>query len=221
MSVTQVQCPSCGVILKPKRPVAAGQELKCPRCATVVQVPGPTAEEVPEDGVPAPAEKTGGKGLVLLLVGLAAGVLLVCCVSSAGLGVYFALRGGGGVRLGDSLETVHRDQVQAINDMADLLATVQDQASAQQALPRVRALGPRVQQLLKRGKAYEPTTPAQQQALKQKFGDDGEAAVLRFSIQVQRVRMVPGGPAVLQELKQQVKDWPTVAIVLDMLGGVK
>src|SRR5690349_1088245 len=125
MSVTQVPCPSCGVILKPTRPVAPGQALKCPACATVVQVPG----EGPEGAAPAPAETKGGKGLLLLLAGLAAGVLLVCCISSAGVGVYFALRGGGGARPGDSLEAVHRDQVQAINDMADVLATVQDQAS--------------------------------------------------------------------------------------------
>jgi hypothetical protein len=215
MSVTQVPCPSCGVILKPTRPVAPGQALKCPACATVVQVPG----ERPEGEAPAAAEKKGGKGLILLLAGLAAGVLLVCCTGSVGVGVYFALRGGG-ARLGDSLEAVHRDQVQAINDMADVLATVQDQASAQKAQAQVKAFGPRVQQLLKRGKAFEPISPAQQQALKQKFGDDGEAAVLRLSIQVQRVRAVPGGPAVLQELKAQTKDWPTVAAVVQMLGGV-
>ena len=216
MPVTQVPCPSCGVILKPTRPVAAGQALKCPRCATVVQVTG----EGPEGGASAPAEKTGGKGLVLLLAGLAAGVLLVCCVSSAGLGLYFALHGGGGARLGDNFEAVHRDQVQAINDMADVLATVQDQTSAEKAQAQLKGFGPRVRQLLKRGKAFEPLSPAQQQALKQKFGDDGEAAILRLSIQVQRVRAVPGGPAVLQELKTQVKDWPTVAAIVQTLGGV-
>ena len=210
MSVTQVQCPSCGVILKPRGPVAAGQYLKCPRCATVVEVPGAAPGEEP-------AEKKGGKGLVLLLVGLAAGVLLVCCVSAAGVGLYFTLRG---VPLGDSLEAVDRDQLQAINDMADVLATVQDQASAQQALPRVKAFGPRVRQLLKRGKAFETVSPAQEQALRQKYEAETQAAVLRLSIQVQRVRNVPGGPAVLQELKNQVKDWPTVATLLQIFGGV-
>jgi hypothetical protein len=215
MAVTQLQCPSCGVILKPTREVAPGQALKCPRCATVVQVPGDEAEA----GAPAPAGAKGGKGLVLLLAGLAAGVLLVCCISSAGLGVYFALRGGA-PHLGDSLEAVHRDQVQAINDMADVLATVQDQASAQKAQGQLKAFGPRVQQLLKRGKAFEPISPARQQALKQKFGDDGEAAILRLTVQVQRVRAVPGGPAALQELKTQVKDWPTVAAIVQMFGGV-
>ena len=210
MPVTQVPCPSCGAILKPTRPLAAGEELRCPRCATAVRVPGPA---------PPAEEKKGGKGLLLLLAGLAAGVLLVCCGSSAAVGLYVALRGGG-VHLADSLDAVHRDQVQAINDLADVLTTVQDQASAQKAQATLKDFGPRVQQLLKRGKAFEPISPAQQQALKQKFGDDGEAAILRLSIQVQRVRAVPGGPAVLKELKDQVKDWPSVAAVVQLLGGV-
>jgi hypothetical protein len=210
MPVTQVPCPSCGAILKPTRPLSAGEELRCPRCATAIRGPGPPAEP----------EKKGGKGLLLLLAGVAAGVLLVCCGSSAAVGLYFALRGGGGVHLVDSLDAVHRDQVQAINDLADVLTTVQDQASAQKAQATLKGFGPRVQQLLKRGKAFEPISPAQQQALKQKFGDDGEAAILRLSIQVQRVRAVPGGPAVLKELKDQVKDWPSVAAVVQLLGGV-
>jgi hypothetical protein len=216
MPSTQVPCPSCGVILKPKRPVAAGQQLRCPRCATMVEVPGAAAVGEPDEA-PAPVEGRSRTGLVLLLVGLAAGVLLVCCGSSAGLGLFFYLRGS---HPGDSLDAVLGEEVRAMNDMADVLATVQDQASAQRTQAQLKAFGPRVRQLRKRESAFASLSPVQQQALKQKYEAENQAAVLRLSIQVQRVRNVPGGREVLQELKDQVKDWPGVANIVQIFGGV-
>jgi hypothetical protein len=234
MPVTQVQCPSCGVTLKPSRPVEPGQRLKCPRCATAFQVaaPPPAApeealEEVGTEPAPAaaaPAEKKSRTGLILLLAGLGVGGLCLCC---GGLGVvgFVVHRAAGPAGTGlagiqvpgvtDSRESVPRDQARLMTDIANLLATVQDQASADRALARLKKdIGPRIQDLVKRNKAGGQVDFAWQQEMAKKYGPETQAAAFKIQDEVRRLKNVPGGPAVIQELKDESRDWMTIQFVL-------
>jgi hypothetical protein len=231
MPVTQVPCPNCGVILKPSRPVEAGQRLKCPRCATAFQVPAPVAreealEEVGAEPAPAaaaPAEKKSRTGLILLLVGLGAGGLCLCCGGSAGLGLFFYSRSPSSAPLSgipvpgitDSRESVPRAQAHLMTDIANLLATVKDQSSAEKARAKVKSdLGPRIQDLVKRNKAGGQVSMEWQQEMAKKYGPETQAASQKIMEESRRVKNVPGGPAVLQDLKDQCKGWMTMEFIL-------
>jgi hypothetical protein len=233
MPVTQVKCPNCGVTLKPSRPVEAGQHLKCPRCTTVFRVPAAAPappeevlEEVgttPAPGSPPPAAKKGRTGLILLLVGLGAGGLCLCCGGATGLGLFFSWRSPSSAPLSgipvpgvtDSRESVPRDQAHLMTEIANLLATVKDQPSADKARAKVKSdLGPRIQDLVKRNKAGGQVTMEWQQEMAKKYGPETQAASQKIMDESRRVKTVPGGPAVLQDLKDQCKGWMTMEFIL-------
>jgi hypothetical protein len=233
MPVTQVPCPGCGAILKPTRPVEPGQRLKCPRCATPFQVADPTPgvpeealEEVgtaPAPAATAPTEKKSRTGLILLLAGLGVAGLCLCCGGSSGLGLFFYWRTPSSAPLvnievpgvTDSRESVPRDQAHLMTDIATLLATVQDQASAQKAQARLKSdIGPRIQDLVKRNKAGGQVSLEWQQEMAKKYGPESQAASQKIMREARRVQTVPGGPAVVQDLKDQCRDWMTMQLVL-------
>src|SRR5437867_3729150 len=35
MSLTKLNCPECGTVMRPKSPVAPGKKVKCPKCETI------------------------------------------------------------------------------------------------------------------------------------------------------------------------------------------
>ena len=230
MPVTQVQCPNCGVALKPARPVEPGQRLKCPRCATVFQVPAPAAQAAPEEvgtesaeAEAAPAAKKSRTGLIVLLVGLGVAGLCLCCILPSGVGIYFYARGPSGTGLAnipvpgvtDSRESVPRDQAHLLTDIANLLATVHDQASADRARAKLKSdIAPRIQDLVKRNKAGGQVTMEWQQEMAKKYGPESQAASQKIMQEARRVKGVPGGPAVLQELKDESRDWMTMQFIL-------
>jgi hypothetical protein len=233
MPVTQVKCPNCGVTLKPSRPVEAGQRLKCPRCTTVFQVPAvapappeEVLEEVgmtPAEGSPPPAAKKGRTGLILLLVGLGAGGLCLCCGGATGLGLFFSWRSPSSAPLSgipvpgvtDSRESVPRDQARLLTDVGNLLATVQDQASADKALAKLKSdIGPRIQDLVKRNKAGGQVSMEWQQEMAKKYGPESQAGSQKVMHEARRVKTVPGGAAVIQELEDESRDWLAMQMIL-------
>ena len=46
MAVAKVECPECGVVLKPTKPLTPGKKVRCPKCSHVFTVPG-AEEEAP------------------------------------------------------------------------------------------------------------------------------------------------------------------------------
>jgi hypothetical protein len=248
MPVTQVPCPSCGVILKPTRPVEPGQRLKCPRCATAFQVaaPAPAVQEpAPAEGGTAPAGEKSRTGLIVLLAGLGVAGLCLCCGGATGVGLYFSWRTGKeppqAARLPapagpgsqapppagapapaapapaavDSREAVPRDQAHLMTELANLLATVQDQASADKARARLKDdIGPRIQDLVKRNKAGGQVSVDWQQEMARKYGAETSASTFKVLAEVRRLQNVPGGPAVVQELKDDSHDWRTLELIL-------
>jgi len=238
MSVTQVQCPNCGVTLRPAGPGPAGLTLQCPRCATLIDVPpAGEASAVRKPGVrvapgarprvvaaeTAPVAKKGGRGLVLLLAGLAAGVLLACCGVTAGLGLLVAFRsstplaGSTAGPLNDTPEAFIRNRNRLLSDLVDLLSGVQDQASAQRAGVKLKNdLGPRIQQLKRRAPVLGTITPDQQQLLEIQHGGETQTARIRLQIELHRVKDVPGGQEVIQELRGQFRGWTTMQLLVDI-----
>lgn len=60
MSLTQLECPECGKVLKPARPVTPGKKVRCPKCEAVFVAAGDTEgikAEKDEDG---PRKKKAG-----------------------------------------------------------------------------------------------------------------------------------------------------------------
>lgn len=60
MSLTKLNCPECGTVMRPKVPVAPGKKVKCPKCETVFKAPAPDdVDDVDEIEVldDAPAKK--------------------------------------------------------------------------------------------------------------------------------------------------------------------
>jgi hypothetical protein len=170
-------------------------------------------------------ETTGGRGLLLLAAGLAAGVLLACCAVTAGLGLVVYLGGGPslagsrGRPPNDTPDAFIQDRNRLLNDLVDLLSGVQDQASARQAAVKVRTdVGPRIQQLKRRAPVLETITPDQQQLLELQHGGETQTAKIRLGVELQRVKDVPGGREVIQELREQFKGWAVMQLLLDFAG---
>lgn len=57
MAVAKVECPECGAVLKPAKPLSPGNKIRCPKCANTFTVPGAG------DGIkPAPARNKVAAG---------------------------------------------------------------------------------------------------------------------------------------------------------------
>jgi hypothetical protein len=170
-------------------------------------------------------EATPGRGLLLLLAGLAAGVLLACCVVGAGLGVVVFV-GGMASRAGphgrppnDTPEAFIQDRNRLMNDLTDLLGEARDQDSARRVAARVKTdLGPRIQQLKRREAVLGTLTPDEQQLLEVRHGAETQTAKLRLGLELQRVKDVPGGREVIQGLREQFKGWAVMQLLLDFAG---
>jgi outer membrane murein-binding lipoprotein Lpp len=96
-----------------------------------------------------------------------------------------------------------RAQINAMNEITDLLATVHDEATAQAAKPKLIAAAERLKQLqteykqfvteeLKKGKQLKFQEP-------DKNATDMMAAMQRYSAEMQRLQTVPGGIDLMKE----------------------
>ena len=168
---------------------------------------------------------TKGGGVLLLLAGLAAGVLLACCGVTVGLGLLVALAdyrsvaGSRSVPPNDTPEAFIRDRNRLLGDLVDLMNGVRDQGSAERAALQVKNdFGPRIQQLKRRAPVLDAITPEQQQLLEIQQSGEMQMAKLRLGLELQRVKDVPGGREVIQELREQFKGWTAMQLLLDFAG---
>ncbi len=91
----------------------------------------------------------------------------------------------------DDAETIMKDMVQAANEMADCLATVRDEASAQAAQPRLTSLGDRFRSFDARKKAIPPRSFDDDRRLLRQYGSALVAAQERMVKEAER--LVPLG----------------------------
>jgi len=68
MAVAKVECPECGKVLKPTKPLTPGKKVRCPKCDAVFTVPGAAEDEAPvvkeairKAGAPAPKKAAPAK----------------------------------------------------------------------------------------------------------------------------------------------------------------
>lgn len=101
---------------------------------------------------------------------------------------------------GDSPESLTRDSIATLNEVADVLATVKDRRTADAARPTLRQLGERWRDLQKRAGAVKQPTAGESKALQERYRPEMEAAMKRYFAEVQRLLQVPGGPEALREL---------------------
>jgi hypothetical protein len=102
-----------------------------------------------------------------------------------------------------------------MTEIANLLATVQDQASADKARARLKSdINPRIQDLVKRNKEGGQPSLEWQLKMAEKYGPETQAASQKILLESQRVATVPGGPAVIQDLKDQCQGWTTMQLIL-------
>jgi len=119
---------------------------------------------------------------VLILV---AAVALPCSLSGCG---------------GDTRSSLMKQLVATVNEVADTLATIKDQASAEAAKPKLKALGERYRDIDKRGKALKEPTPEEKTALEKEYAEPLKSAYGRLLSEMLRVAFVPGGKEALQEM---------------------
>jgi hypothetical protein len=102
-----------------------------------------------------------------------------------------------------------------MTEIANLLATVQDQPSADKARAKLKSdIGPRIQDLVKRNKAGGQVSMEWQVEMAKKYGPESQAASQKILLESRRLPTVPGGPAVLQDLKDRCQGWTTMELIL-------
>jgi hypothetical protein len=100
----------------------------------------------------------------------------------------------------DSLESLRKQQLQTVKEANELLETIKDQASADKARPRLKELGDRWRDLEKRVDALPPVPAEEEARARKQYDDELNGAILRFLRESMRVRFVPGGQEVMQDL---------------------
>jgi hypothetical protein len=90
---------------------------------------------------------------------------------------------------GDSPESLMQDTLSSMKEMSSVLQSVKDEASAKAAAPKLNAIGARMQELGKRGKAMN-LSQEQQTALMEKYKPQMEEAVKGMFPEMMRVGML-------------------------------
>jgi hypothetical protein len=92
---------------------------------------------------------------------------------------------------GDTHDSLAKQQIATLNEMADILATVK---------PKLKALAEKARDLKARSDKLGKLSEEEKKKLQEKYQKDSEAATKRVLSEVQRVATVPGGPEALKDL---------------------
>lgn len=100
---------------------------------------------------------------------------------------------------GDKHEVVIKDTIQAMNDMADIVDTIKDEASAKAAEPKLKAVADRLQEIKKRADAMEKPSAEKEEALKKKYEGELKAGMGRMMGAAMKAASVPGAQQAVQD----------------------
>lgn len=92
---------------------------------------------------------------------------------------------------GDSHDAVMQDTIEIMKDMTEVMESIEDEASAKAAAPKLAKLGERFREIEMRQEAVGKPTPEQEQALKEKYGDELESVMQEFMAETFRLMMNP------------------------------
>jgi hypothetical protein len=120
-------------------------------------------------------------------------------LARAGLALVLAVLSGCGKA--EPYLAVARAQVRAQEELADLLATIQDRASMEAARPALREHFKRFEDIQEKARALPPRPPAGvNEQLQEELSERMQAVVRRLAQESARIGQLPGGPEFLKEL---------------------
>jgi hypothetical protein len=100
----------------------------------------------------------------------------------------------------DDAESLIKQSIAALDETAQALTTVKDEASAQAAAPRLRALAERRKKIEERMVAVKTPPPAEQAELQKKYSARLTEVTTQLMQQAVRVGSVPGGKMALDAM---------------------
>lgn len=98
-------------------------------------------------------------------------------------------------------ETVIEDMLTNMNDLASILATVKDKASADKAEPELKAASKKMDELHKQMEAMKQPSKEAEAALKQKYEKDLDAAGKELGKEMMRISKIPEAAGVLKVME--------------------
>ena len=100
----------------------------------------------------------------------------------------------------DDAESLVKQTITAMDETTQAMATVKDEASAQAAVPRLRALAERRKKIEEKMATVKTPPPAEQAELQKKYAQPLSAATTRLMQEAMRVSSVPGGRAAIDAM---------------------
>ena len=208
----QASCDSCGRTYSVSEKYA-GKRLPCKECGESFEVHGedddfdlppsrprrPASAGARRSAPPArAARKKSGKrrrkaGPNWMLIGIAGGGGLLVVG-----GLIWALM----TLLGTTHDSLAKANLKAMHEMASILESVTDKASAEAAVPKLERLTDHIAELYRkerRLKETDPMTSEMEKEFKEKYEDQKKEAEERLNAQLKRLRDKPDVLAVLQE----------------------
>ena len=106
---------------------------------------------------------------------------------------------------GDSHESLMRQQISAMNEAADILATIKDKSSAEAAKPKMKKIGEKLGDLKNRIDRLEKLSESKKVAFESKFKDQLVGAPKRLTDEQLRLISVEGAKEILDDLNKDLK----------------
>ena len=100
----------------------------------------------------------------------------------------------------DDAESMVKQTIAALDETAQVMATVKDEESAKAAVPRLKALAERRRKIEEKMTAVKTPPPAEQAELQKKYAQPLSAATTRLMQEAMRVSNVPGGRAAIDAM---------------------
>jgi len=101
---------------------------------------------------------------------------------------------------GSPFDSAIKENIALVDDMAEVLESVKDAASANAAVPRLQALQER-RDALRRRMENMPRSPEQQSRAAQNHQAEMQAALSRMSTQTSRIASIPGGITAIKAMR--------------------
>lgn len=100
----------------------------------------------------------------------------------------------------DDAESLVKQTITAMDETTQAMATVKDDASAQAAVPRLRALAERRKKIEEKMATVKTPPPAEQAELQKKYAARLNEVTTGLMQEAMRVSTVPGGKAALEAM---------------------
>jgi hypothetical protein len=100
----------------------------------------------------------------------------------------------------DDAESMVKQTVSAMDETAQVLSTVKDEASAKAAAPQLKALAEKRRKIEEKMATVKTPPPAEQAELQKKYGTRLNEATTRLMQEAMRVSNVPGGKVALDAM---------------------